>query len=98
MQPGVIILSENSGTYGASRQSETAGDAWLRFVGSGEQVLMVSHHRIVLYSIIDEDYSGNKPSAGWLATEPRVFSEKIPRFSTQHEPSHLVARAPIILV
>lgn len=56
-----IILSENSGTKGASAQSEKAGDAWLGIVGSGEQVLMVLHHRIVLYSIIDEGYSGNKP-------------------------------------
>lgn len=61
MRAGVIILSENSGTKGASTESEKAGDAWLRFVGSGAQVLMASHYRIVLYSIIDEGYSRNKP-------------------------------------
>lgn len=72
LRPGVIdqvrvlagrgyYSSRDLGTKGASTESEKAADSWLGFVGAGEQVLMVSHHCIVLYSIIDESYSSNKP-------------------------------------
>lgn len=67
LRPGVIdqvrgyYSSRDLGTKGASPESEKEADSWLGFVGSGEQVLMVSHHCIVLYSIIDEIYSSNKP-------------------------------------
>lgn len=72
LRPGVIdqvhvlagrgyYSSRDLGTKGTSTESEKVADSWLGFVGSGEQVLMVSHHCIVLYSIIDEGYSSNKP-------------------------------------
>lgn len=72
LRPGVIdqlrvlagrgyYSSRDLGTKRASAESEKAADSWPGFVGSGQQVLMVSHHCIVLYSIIDEGYGSNKP-------------------------------------